>query len=121
MYNFNWKYIKRVLGAEEIVRHLYDQNIPIAIASSTTSEKFGLKTSKHEELFQLFHHVVLGDDPSVYKVKPNPCIYLVAAERFIPNPDPSECLVFEDMLCGVHGGLRAGMQVIMVPNKTVQV
>ncbi|GAB3641005.1 HAD family hydrolase [Spirosoma arcticum] len=42
--------------------------------------------------------------------KPNPEIYLTAAQRV--GIDPSRCIVFEDAFAGIEAGLRAGMKVV---------
>ncbi|MBC3785960.1 HAD family hydrolase [Spirosoma utsteinense] len=42
--------------------------------------------------------------------KPNPEIYLTAAEHV--GVDPAYCVVFEDAFAGIEAGLRAGMNVI---------
>ena len=55
--------------------------------------------------------VVIGVD-QVERPKPNPEIYLLAAERLaIP---PQECMVIEDSPPGVQAGLAAGMNVVAV-------
>lgn len=41
--------------------------------------------------------------------KPAPDIFLFAADKFDPKPDPSSCLVFEDAPNGVAAGKAAGM------------
>ncbi|XP_034189971.2 pseudouridine-5'-phosphatase isoform X1 [Osmia lignaria lignaria] len=104
-------------GAERLLRHLKENNVPIALATSSNKENFKLKTQRWTELFDLFDHKVLGgSDPDVVQGKPAPDIFLVAAKRFPDNPDPSMCLVFEDAPNGVKAALSAGMQVIMVPD-----
>ena len=61
---------------------------------------------------KMFNHVVTGDD--VVKSKPEPEIFLLAAEKFGENIDPSKVLVFEDAPMGVEAANRAGMNVVWV-------
>jgi beta-phosphoglucomutase len=46
----------------------------------------------------------------VEKGKPNPDVYLKAAEAL--KKTPSNCIVFEDSLAGVEAGNRAGAHVV---------
>jgi len=109
---------KLLPGAEKLLRHLKKHNVPIALATSSSAESYALKTKHLTEVFDLFHHKVLGgSDPEVKQGKPNPDIFLVAAKRFPDSPDPSKCLVFEDAPNGVQAGISAGMQTVMVPDK----
>lgn len=104
-------------GAERLLKHLKENNVPFALATSSNKENFKLKTQRWMHLFDLFNHRVLGgSDPDVTNGKPAPDIFLVAAKRFSDNPDPSMCLVFEDAPNGVKAALSAGMQVVMVPD-----
>lgn len=105
-----------------------DQPVHIALATSSNSRNFKLKTDHLTELFSAFPqvHRVLGDDPRIGKGrgKPLPDIYLLALETI--NEDlrskgeteikPEECLVFEDAVPGVEAGRRAGMQVVWCPH-----
>ncbi|KAK3913238.1 putative pseudouridine-5'-phosphatase [Frankliniella fusca] len=107
-------------GAERLVRHLSKHGVPIAVATSSSLESVGVKTQKFKELFSLFHHVVSGSsDPDVKNGKPAPDIFLVCASRFPDKPEPEKCLVFEDAHNGIVGARCAGMQAVMVPEKTV--
>lgn len=104
-------------GAERLVRHLHQHNIPIALATSSGADSVEVKIKNHQELFALFNHKVMGSsDAEVKEGKPAPDIFLVAAKRFPDNPKPDQCLVFEDAPNGVTAGVSAGMQVVMVPD-----
>ena len=56
--------------------------------------------------------IVSGDD--VHEGKPNPEIYLLAAERL--GAEPAQCVVFEDSPHGVEAAHRAGMKCVAVSN-----
>ncbi|XP_039432300.1 probable pseudouridine-5'-phosphatase isoform X1 [Culex pipiens pallens] len=104
-------------GAERLVRHLHQHNIPIALATSSGADSVEVKIKHHQELFALFNHKVMGSsDTEVKEGKPAPDIFLVAAKRFPDSPKPDQCLVFEDAPNGVTAGVSAGMQVVMVPD-----
>jgi len=107
-------------GAERLIQHLAEHNVPVCIATSSRRRTGKMKMSGHSDLFNLFSHKVFGsDDPEVEKGKPNPDIFLVAAKRFEVPPSPQHCLVFEDSTSGVQGALEAGMQVVMVPEHNI--
>lgn len=107
-------------GAERLIRHFKDHNIPMAVATSSSKESIDVKTTHHKQLFEIFNHKVMGSsDPDVKEGKPAPDIFLVAASRFPDTPDPANCLVFEDAPNGVKAARSAGMQVVMVPDSHV--
>jgi beta-phosphoglucomutase-like phosphatase (HAD superfamily) len=101
-------------GAIELTQQFYQVGIPQAIASSSSQRPFAAKITHHREWMQLFHCIVLGDDPEVKQGKPAPDIFLIAAERLGAHPE--QCLVFEDSLAGVIAAKRAGMTVVAVPD-----
>ena len=69
-----------MLGVSKLVHHLARHKIPIAVASSSSSPSYQLKTQHHSGLFSLFDAVVLGDDQRVRNAKPAPDIFLTAAD-----------------------------------------
>lgn len=101
-------------GAEALVRHLAEHNIPIAVGTSSSIHYFRVKTSNHRPWFELFEYVVTADDPDVTAAKPAPDIFLVAARRL--GVDPKDCLVFEDSPFGVTAAKTAGMYAVAVPD-----
>ncbi|CAG9807303.1 unnamed protein product [Chironomus riparius] len=107
-------------GAERIVRHFYNNNVPFCLATSSSQESVVVKTANYPALFKLFHHKVCGStDPDVKQGKPAPDIFLVACQRFPGNIKPEDCLVFEDAPNGCRAAKLAGMQVVMVPDSHV--
>lgn len=103
-------------GVEKLLLHLHDNNIPMAIATSSQSRNYRLKTeTKHKRLFdKVFHHVITGDQ--VITSKPSPDIFQLAAKGFdeAGSIAPSKVLVFEDAPIGVEAALAATMNVVLV-------
>ena len=46
------------------------------------------------------------------KVKPDPAVFLHAAEKL--NVNPSECVVFEDSIFGFEAAKQAGMKCVAI-------
>ncbi|EER27035.1 hypothetical protein D8B26_002665 [Coccidioides posadasii str. Silveira] len=105
--------------------------VHIALATSSHSRNYTLKTAHLDELFSQFpsSRIILGDDPRIGhgRGKPRPDIYLLALEVINkelresrcgePEIKPEECLVFEDSVPGVEAGRRAGMRVVWCPHE----
>ena len=100
--------------AIELTRSLKKQGLPLAVATSSPSHLFELKTSAHKAWFEIFDCIVKGDDRSVARCKPAPDIFLTAARRL--GVEPAHCLVFEDAATGVEAAKAAGMRVIAIPD-----
>lgn len=102
-------------GAIDILDFCDSHKLPTAVASSSSHrwvdswlEKLGIANR--------FQSVVCRDDG--YPVKPNPDLFLAAAEKLgIP---PAACLVLEDSQNGTTAAFNAGMQVIAIPNKITE-
>lgn len=82
------------VGAAKLLQHLKKNNVPIALATSSSQDSSDLKTQKWQHIFDLFDHKVYGgSDPEVLRGKPHPDIFFIAAQRFPDNPEPSKvCL-----------------------------
>lgn len=96
-------------GALAFLSWIYDQKIPMAIATSNTRSTLELFLPRHgiDHYFHSLHFTC-----EVGRGKPHPDVYLEAAKAL--DVSPEHCLVFEDTLEGVHGALSAGMSVISV-------
>ena len=91
-------------GAVELVRNLQRLGLPLAVASSTYSANVAVCLDRLG-IADAFTAVVCGDD--VTNGKPDPEIYLRAAERL--GVDPARCLAIEDAPAGIRAAHAAGM------------
>ena len=95
----------------ETLKALADQNLPMAVASSS-SYRETVDHLDHVNLLSYFKAVVGGD--MVTKGKPNPDIFLKAAELMgVPAAD---CLVVGDTPADVLAAHGAGMPMILIPD-----
>ena len=62
-----------------------------------------------------FSAIVDGND--VKKAKPDPHVFLVAAEQL--GVEPEDCIVFEDSVAGIQAANIAGMTSIGIGKKSV--
>lgn len=100
-------------GARELTEALAEIGAPAAVATSSNRRFFDLKTSRHRDWFAGFTAIVVGDDPRIVRGKPEPDIFLLAAEEL--GVPASECVVVEDAPAGIKAARAAGMRVIAVP------
>lgn len=94
-------------GAIETLDGLDAMGVPYAIASSSRNAKLILERTG---LLSRMAAVVDGND--ITRSKPDPQVFLLAAERL--GIEPQACVVVEDAESGVEGGLAAGMRVVGV-------
>lgn len=90
---------------------LKNSGFQIALASST-GKKGVLRNLESAGITDYFEVIISGD--MIEKSKPEPDIYLKAAEVLGVNPD--ECFAVEDSKNGILSAYSAGMKVIMVPD-----
>jgi HAD superfamily hydrolase (TIGR01509 family) len=98
-------------GLLELLDLLETRGVPKAVATSTRRERAHALLEKLS-LRHRFHTVIGGDE--VEKGKPDPEIFLRAAERLAI--DPQHCVVFEDSGPGIRAAHAAGMIPILVPD-----
>lgn len=103
--------IKLKPGVEEIIQFCIDNQIKIAICTSS-SKKYLDFYKEHSSVFSKFDLIITGDQ--IKNGKPNPEIFLKAIDFF--KGKSSETLVIEDSNNGIIAGIRAGCEVIMVPD-----
>ncbi len=92
----------------EIIRTLCARGYKIAIASGSLPIKVNTNIEAAGLPVECFSAVVTAADVS--KQKPNPEIFLTAAEKM--GLSPEECIVCEDAVSGVTGAVAGGMQVL---------
>ena len=96
-------------GVNKLLESLKDKNIPCSIGSSTPTKNIETVI----ELIGLSNHfnaITAAEDVS--KGKPDPEVFLKAAEKI--NIDPDNCIVIEDAHVGIDAGLAANMNVVAV-------
>jgi HAD superfamily hydrolase (TIGR01509 family) len=98
-------------GVREIFRFLKEEGIPKALATSS-NRQFTESYFKLAKLELSFDYIITGD--LLAHGKPDPEIYLKAAEGL--KKDIHSCMVIEDSLVGVQGGIASGAMTVMVPD-----
>lgn len=100
-------HVAAVKGLEIFLTGLKNAGVKMAMATSATDEDINF----------ILDHVLIRDDfnaivnsSMVGKPKPNPDIFLKAAETL--NMLPANCVVFEDSIAGIKAANSAGMKVV---------
>ena len=101
--------IQPLPGVRELLTTLQAAHIPCAIGSSTERANLDCLLDLMD-LRQFFSVIVSGEE--VVHGKPDPSIFLLAAERL--GASPAECAVIEDALVGIEAAKRAGIPVLAV-------
>jgi beta-phosphoglucomutase len=99
-------------GVKNIIGKLKAENYPIALGSASKNapgilQKVGL--------FDLFDVIVDGN--SVSKAKPDPEVFLQAADKLAV--EPKDCVVFEDAYAGITAANNAGMTSVALGNPEI--
>jgi beta-phosphoglucomutase family hydrolase len=101
--------IEPLPGVRELLDNLHHSALPCAIGSSTERANLDLLLDLMD-LRKFFRVIVSGEE--VVHGKPDPSIFLLAAERL--GVAPADCVVIEDAVVGIDAARRAGMPVLAV-------
>lgn len=96
-------------GVKDLLVSIKEKQFGVALASSSKNAPAVLRLLKIEDLFD-----VVVDGTMVNQAKPDPKIFLLAAELL--GKHPSQCVVFEDAEAGVEAAKRANMKCIGIGN-----
>lgn len=86
----------------KVLDFLKDKKVPMALGSASKNAKPILEKVK---LLPYFDAIVDGTD--VAKAKPDPEVFLIAAEKL--GTKPENCIVFEDAVAGIQAANTANM------------
>ena len=95
-----------------VLKYLKANHIPIALGSASKNARPILEKVK---LLPFFDSIVDGNN--VTKAKPDPEVFLIAAENL--GVHPSKCVVFEDAVAGIQAANAAHMISIGIGDKKV--
>ena len=96
-------------GAKDFIRYLKKKGFLLGIATSNSRLLAEASITSHG-IADYFSCLITSCD--VKKGKPSPDVYLAAAKAL--GVEPKHCLVFEDIMAGIHAGQSAGMEVCAV-------
>lgn len=99
-------------GVKKVLDYLTSEKVPYALGSASKNARPILKSLK---ISNRFTAIVDGNDVS--KAKPDPEVFLIAAEKL--NVNPKNCIVFEDSLAGIQAANSAGMLSIGIGDATI--
>lgn len=94
-------------GVEQFLSELAEVGVKIALGSAS---KNAMTILERLGLTHYFDSIIDGN--KVSKAKPDPEVFLLAAEQL--NILPQNCVVFEDAEAGIEAGIRARMYTIGV-------
>lgn len=94
-------------GAKNFIEELKKRNIKTALGSAS---KNAMTILKKLEITNYFDSII--DGTKVSKAKPDPEVFLKAAEELKIKPE--ECIVFEDAQAGIEAAKNGGMYAVAV-------
>jgi beta-phosphoglucomutase family hydrolase len=100
---------KTIDGFDELIGQAKRHGVALAVATAAPNANIAF-TLDGLDLRRHFDAVVGAAD--VPRGKPNPDVFLKAAERL--GAQPADCIVFEDAPLGVEAARRAGMRAVVL-------
>lgn len=100
-------------GVKELISYLKENGYMIAVATATDYDR-AVSYLEKAGVYKCLDALCCG--PSVEHGKPEPDIYLYAAQKL--GLEPKECLAVEDSPNGVKSAYRANMHTVMIPDLT---
>ncbi len=97
---------------QKVLQFLRKYHIPMALGSASKNARPILEKVNLTDYFK-----VIVDGTQVTKAKPDPEVFLLAAEQM--GVQPKECVVFEDAVAGIEAANNAGMLSIGIGEKKV--
>ncbi|MFX0556448.1 beta-phosphoglucomutase [Maribacter sp. CXY002] len=97
-----------------ILKYLKDKGMPIALGSASKNARPILEKVN---LLHYFDSIVDGN--SVTKAKPDPEVFIMAANNL--NMSPNQCVVFEDAVAGIEAANNAGMVSVGIGHEDILV
>lgn len=103
------RHVRTIKGVTKFLKNLEETRLTLGIASSGSRTRVDFLLD-HLDLKKYFGAVVTGDE--VPHGKPDPDVFLKAAERLRTNP--CDLMAFEDSVSGVRAAKSAGMTCVGV-------
>lgn len=103
--------LKPLPGAIKLLKSLTERRFKMALASSAPIENIQLLISGLG-ISDYFQTIITDQD--VTEGKPNPQVFLLAAQRL--GLEPKDCIVIEDAVAGVSAAKKAGMLCLAITN-----
>lgn len=97
---------------QKVLTLLKKHHMPIALGSASKNARPILEKVKLMDYFD-----VIVDGTHVAKAKPDPEVFLIAAEQL--GVPPEDCVVFEDAVAGIEAANNAGMLSIGIGEEKV--
>lgn len=97
-------------GAVEYLQELKNTGVKVALGSGSKNARVILKNTR---IVDVFDAVIDGN--RVTKAKPDPQVFLLAAEEL--GLPPRDCVVFEDAEAGIEAAKSAGMRCVAIGSR----